>query len=79
MIYRKFGKSKFDVYVITLGTWVMGGWMWGGAEEKESIDADVSLIDTAPAKPWFTTRPRSFSLSALNLDVSISSNVVSVY
>lgn len=55
MIYRKLGKSDFDASVIALGTWVMGGWMWGGTEEKESIeaihaslDAGVNLIDTAP-------------------------------
>lgn len=55
MIYRKLGNSDLDASVIALGTWVMGGWMWGGAEESESIeaihaslDAGVNLIDTAP-------------------------------
>jgi aryl-alcohol dehydrogenase-like predicted oxidoreductase len=40
---------------ITLGTWAIGGWMWGGTEEEESIatiDAalahGINLIDTAP-------------------------------
>ncbi len=40
---------------ICLGTWAIGGWMWGGTEEKESIktihaalDKGVNLIDTAP-------------------------------
>jgi len=40
---------------IGLGTWAIGGWMWGGTDEKESIltihrafDAGVTLIDTAP-------------------------------
>jgi aryl-alcohol dehydrogenase-like predicted oxidoreductase len=40
---------------IALGTWAMGGWMWGGSDEKESIrtihaalDQGVNLIDTAP-------------------------------
>jgi len=40
---------------IALGTWAMGGWMWGGSEDKESIrtihaalDQGVNLIDTAP-------------------------------
>lgn len=38
-----------------LGTWAIGGWMWGGTDEKESIltirrafDAGITLIDTAP-------------------------------
>jgi len=40
---------------IALGTWAMGGWMWGGTDEKESIrtihtaiDRGINLIDTAP-------------------------------
>jgi len=41
---------------VGLGTWAIGGWMWGGTEERESIhtiqtalDHGISLIDTAPA------------------------------
>jgi aryl-alcohol dehydrogenase-like predicted oxidoreductase len=40
---------------IALGTWAIGGWMWGGADEAEAIrtiheaiDRGISLIDTAP-------------------------------
>ncbi|MBM7553010.1 aldo/keto reductase [Thalassobacillus pellis] len=40
---------------IGLGTWAIGGWMWGGTDEKESIrtihtafDKGINLIDTAP-------------------------------
>jgi aryl-alcohol dehydrogenase-like predicted oxidoreductase len=40
---------------IALGTWAMGGWMWGGSEDKESIrtihaalEQGINLIDTAP-------------------------------
>src|SRR5579863_131710 len=40
---------------IGLGTWAMGGWMWGGTDEAESIrtihealDRGITLIDTAP-------------------------------
>jgi aryl-alcohol dehydrogenase-like predicted oxidoreductase len=40
---------------IALGTWAMGGWMWGGTDDKESIrtihaalDQGINLIDTAP-------------------------------
>jgi aryl-alcohol dehydrogenase-like predicted oxidoreductase len=40
---------------IALGTWAIGGWMWGGTDEKESIrtihaalDQGMNLIDTAP-------------------------------
>jgi aryl-alcohol dehydrogenase-like predicted oxidoreductase len=41
---------------IALGTWAMGGWMWGGTDEAEAIrtihealDRGITLIDTAPA------------------------------
>jgi aryl-alcohol dehydrogenase-like predicted oxidoreductase len=40
---------------IALGTWAIGGWMWGGTDERESIrtihaaiDQGINLIDTAP-------------------------------
>ncbi len=40
---------------IGLGTWSMGGWMWGGSNEQEAIrtihlalDCGINLIDTAP-------------------------------
>jgi aryl-alcohol dehydrogenase-like predicted oxidoreductase len=40
---------------IALGTWAIGGWMWGGSDENESIrtihaalDQGINLIDTAP-------------------------------
>lgn len=40
---------------IGLGTWAIGGWMWGGTDKKESIrtihaalDRGINLIDTAP-------------------------------
>jgi aryl-alcohol dehydrogenase-like predicted oxidoreductase len=40
---------------VALGTWAIGGWMWGGADEKQSIDTihaaldkGVNVIDTAP-------------------------------
>jgi len=40
---------------IGLGTWAIGGWMWGGTEESEAIatiqaalDDGINLIDTAP-------------------------------
>ncbi|MCY3826584.1 MAG: aldo/keto reductase, partial [Candidatus Dadabacteria bacterium] len=40
---------------IGLGTWAMGGWLWGGSDRKECVrtiykafDNGVNLIDTAP-------------------------------
>ncbi|RVB30922.1 aldo/keto reductase, partial [Mesorhizobium sp. M7A.F.Ca.CA.004.05.1.1] len=55
-IQRQIGKSGISASAVGLGTWAIGGWMWGGTDEKESvraieasIDAGLSLIDTAPA------------------------------
>src|ERR1700757_3100892 len=40
---------------IGLGTWAIGGWMWGGSDDAESVktiqhavDIGINLIDTAP-------------------------------
>jgi aryl-alcohol dehydrogenase-like predicted oxidoreductase len=40
---------------VALGTWAIGGWMWGGSDDAESIrtidaaiDRGITLIDTAP-------------------------------
>jgi len=52
----KLGKSGVQCEAIGLGTWAMGGWMWGGNDDaaavdaiRASLDAGVRLIDTAPA------------------------------
>src|SRR5579863_9235505 len=40
---------------IGLGTWAIGGWEWGGPDDDHAVaaihralDADITLIDTAP-------------------------------
>src|SRR5438552_1381812 len=40
---------------IGLGTWAIGGWMWGGTDEADAIrtihaalDRGITLVDTAP-------------------------------
>ncbi|MBU1097563.1 MAG: aldo/keto reductase [Bacteroidetes bacterium] len=55
MRYRKLGNTDISASVIALGTWVMGGWMWGGADDDQSIktihaslDFGINFIDTAP-------------------------------
>lgn len=56
MLTREIGASGIEASAIGLGTWAIGGWMWGGTDEAKSIaaiqasvDAGVTLIDTAPA------------------------------
>lgn len=55
MEYRKLGNSDLEVSAITYGAFAIGGNMWGGNEEKDSIlsvqasiDHGVTTIDTAP-------------------------------
>jgi aryl-alcohol dehydrogenase-like predicted oxidoreductase len=55
MIERELGRSGIKASVIGLGSWAIGGWMWGGQEKRESIraiqvalDHGVTLVDTAP-------------------------------
>jgi methylglyoxal reductase len=55
MIYREIGASELQATVIGLGAWAIGGWMWGGQEDSQSIravhaalDAGINFIDTAP-------------------------------
>ncbi|ASM71584.1 MULTISPECIES: aldo/keto reductase [Roseobacteraceae] len=56
MLTRPIGKSGIEASAIGLGTWAIGGWMWGGTDEAASIaaiqaavDEGITLIDTAPA------------------------------
>lgn len=55
MEYKQLGNSDLFVSAITFGAWAAGGWMWGGTERKDAIDAikaaydlGVTSIDTAP-------------------------------
>ncbi|PTB94586.1 general stress protein [Marinobacter sp. B9-2] len=52
---RTFGNTDIQVTPVGLGTWAIGGWMWGGTDEAQSIDTihraidkGIGLIDTAP-------------------------------
>jgi len=47
--------TALQVSRVALGTWAMGGWMWGGTDERNSVatiraalDQGINLIDTAP-------------------------------
>lgn len=56
MKFRKLGNSEVEVAPLAFGAWAIGGWLWGGAEEKAalrairaSFDLGITTIDTAPA------------------------------
>jgi len=47
--------TQLRVARVALGTWAMGGWMWGGTDESASVatiraalEQGINLIDTAP-------------------------------
>jgi len=51
---RQLGTSSVHVTPVIFGAWAIGGWMWGGTEERDSIDAiraaldnGINTIDTA--------------------------------
>jgi aryl-alcohol dehydrogenase-like predicted oxidoreductase len=56
MEFAEIHGTPLRVSRIAVGTWAIGGWMWGGTDEAQSIaairaalDRGVNLIDTAPA------------------------------
>lgn len=49
------GKSDLEISPIVFGAWAIGGWMWGGTDDKLALEAmkagydlGVTSIDTAP-------------------------------
>lgn len=55
MHYKKIANISQSVSGLGLGTWVTGGWLWGGSDETDSraaiqkaLECGVTLIDTAP-------------------------------
>jgi aryl-alcohol dehydrogenase-like predicted oxidoreductase len=55
MRYRKIANTDLQLSEVTFGAWAAGGWMWGGTERGDAVDAirasyelGVTAIDTAP-------------------------------
>jgi aryl-alcohol dehydrogenase-like predicted oxidoreductase len=55
MEYSAIAGTPLTVSRIAIGTWAIGGWMWGGTDERQSIatirtalDHGINVIDTAP-------------------------------
>ncbi|MFI4865687.1 MAG: aldo/keto reductase [Steroidobacterales bacterium] len=53
--FENISGPRLRVSRVALGTWAMGGWMWGGTDERRSIATiwaalldGINLIDTAP-------------------------------
>ena len=52
---RALGASGLEISRIGLGTWAIGGYMWGGQDDAESVEAihaavdhGINWVDTAP-------------------------------
>jgi aryl-alcohol dehydrogenase-like predicted oxidoreductase len=55
MDFAKIPGTSLKVSRVAIGTWAIGGWMWGGTDEAESIatiraavEHGINVIDTAP-------------------------------
>jgi aryl-alcohol dehydrogenase-like predicted oxidoreductase len=55
MELRSIPGTSLRVSPIAIGTWAIGGWMWGGTDEAESIatiraafEHGINIVDTAP-------------------------------
>lgn len=52
---RKLGSSELEISPLVYGSWAIGGFMWGGADDNDAIsamqaaiDGGINMIDTAP-------------------------------
>lgn len=55
MILRPLGNSGIQASAVGFGAWAIGGWMWGGTDQREAVKAihaavgkGVNFIDTSP-------------------------------
>lgn len=77
--------TDLEVSRIALGTWAIGGWMWGGTDEEVSIatiqaalDRGVNLVDTAPVYGFGTSEEivgKALAQSGLRQRVCLSTKV----
>ena len=55
MEYTKINKLDIEISRVAIGTWAIGGWLWGGTDVKKAFSAilsglekGINIIDTAP-------------------------------
>ncbi len=46
MEYRKLNGSDLNLSAVTFGAWAAGGWMWGGTERNEAVNAIRTAYDS---------------------------------
>lgn len=65
MEFTDLGDSGVRVSRIALGTWSIGGWMWGGTDERQALATlhaafhrGITTVDTAPVYGFGTSEKR---------------------
>lgn len=65
MEFTDLGDTGIRLSRIALGTWSIGGWMWGGTEERQALetlhaafDRGITTVDTAPVYGFGTSEER---------------------
>ncbi|MCA9772406.1 MAG: aldo/keto reductase [Myxococcales bacterium] len=55
MEYRRLGASDLEAPTVVYGAWAIGGWYWGGTDDRaavaalqRAIDVGMNAVDTAP-------------------------------
>ena len=61
-LMRAIGKSGVAASAVGLGTWAIGGWMWGGTDEKQSIAAIQASLDAGVTPDRYGARLRAWAV-----------------
>jgi aryl-alcohol dehydrogenase-like predicted oxidoreductase len=77
--------TSLKVSPVAIGTWAIGGWMWGGSDEAESVatiraafEHGINLVDTAPVYGFGRSEEivgKAIAESGLRSNVLIASKV----
>src|ERR1700739_3880834 len=77
--------TSLRVSPVAIGTWAIGGWMWGGTDEAESVatiraafEHGINLVDTAPVYGFGRSEEivgKAIAESGLRSNVLIASKV----
>ena len=77
--------TELRVGRVALGTWAMGGWMWGGTDDSESVATiraalgrGINLIDTAPVYGFGVSEEivgRALAVAGLRSEAVIATKV----
>jgi aryl-alcohol dehydrogenase-like predicted oxidoreductase len=77
--------TSLKVSPVAIGTWAIGGWMWGGTDEAESVatirtafEHGINVVDTAPVYGFGRSEEivgKAIAESGLRSDVIIATKV----